>query len=98
LGLFHPNSCYSEPADRPDPAEWSAFLQSQNDCHECRRLWAEYLSALLDHARLDRQVYFIRLGQEAGGLDGLEQSRETARIAKDSFRKMIRQHEQSHPH
>jgi hypothetical protein len=65
-------------------------------CRECQRLWGEYLSALLEHARLDRLFYFVSLGQEPGSTEALSAAVFTAAIAKDRLREQIREHQQTH--
>ena len=65
-------------------------------CKDCQRLWAEYVSAVLEHVRLDRQVYFASHNQGPGQLQPLRNSLEAAAITAKSLRERIRRHQDSH--
>ena len=75
---------------------WRTVLTTNNHCPECQRLWGEYVSAMLEHVRLDRQLYFVTLGQESGSIPTVRTSLGAATLAKDSLRELIGRHEQDH--
>jgi hypothetical protein len=68
----------------------------ENKCQECQRLWGEYVSAVLEHTRLDRQLYFTGLRQEPGLAQNVKTALEAAAIARDAARELIRKHEVTH--
>ena len=71
-------------------------MSENNKCQECQRLWGEYLSAVLEHTRLDRQLYFTQLYQEPGSIQNIRAALEAAAIGRDATRNLIRKHELSH--
>ncbi len=71
-------------------------LPETSKCQECQRFWGEYVSAVLEHTRLDRQLYFTELYQEPGSVQNIKATLEAARIARDSARELIRKHELVH--
>ncbi len=64
-------------------------------CAECQRLWAEYVSAVLEHIRVERQLYFASLA-DASQAQSLNALLERAVVAEKSIRELIRDHESSH--
>ena len=66
-------------------------------CRECQRLWAEYLSALLEQVRLDRQLYFASQSREPDQLQLLKNALQAAGIATKSLRERIERHRDAHP-
>ena len=75
---------------------WESGVQENHRCEECQRLWGEYVSAVLEYVRLDRQVYFATLRQESSQIPGLHHSLGSAVIAKDAVRDLIREHAATH--
>ena len=71
-------------------------MQQNNRCHECQKLWGEYVSALFQHATVDRQLYFVSIGEEPGSITVLTSALVAAAIAKDSMRDLIRKHQETH--
>jgi len=71
-------------------------MPNHDKCQECQRLWGEYVSAVLEHTRLDRQLYFTELRQEPGSVQNIRTALEAAAIARDAARELIRRHEPIH--
>jgi len=71
-------------------------MPENNKCQQCQRLWGEYLSAVLEHTRLDRQLYFTELRQEPGSVQNAKSALAAADIARKGARELIRKHELSH--
>jgi len=65
-------------------------------CKECRRLWAEYVSAVLEQVRLDRQLYFASQKREPDQSQQLRTALEAAGIATKSLREQIDRHRDTH--
>lgn len=65
-------------------------------CKECQRLWAEYVSALLEQVRLDRQLYFAGQSQKPDQLPQLTNSLKAASVATKSLRERIERHKDAH--
>jgi hypothetical protein len=65
-------------------------------CLECHRLWAEYVSALFHHASVDRQLYFTSTGEQPGSIEVLSGVLVSASTAKDGMREAIRAHKKTH--
>ena len=78
----------SEPGD--------CAVSSQPACHECHQLWGHYISALLHQTRVERDLYFARIGQEAGSVEALQKELEAVAIATRALRASISRHEQTH--
>lgn len=65
-------------------------------CKDCQRLWAEYVSTLLEQVRLDRQLYFAGQSREPDHLQPLRTALEAASIATKSLREQIQRHGDTH--
>lgn len=71
-------------------------MSSQPACHECHQLWGHYISGLLHEARVERDLYFARIEQEAGSVEALQKEFDAVVIATRALRASISRHEQTH--
>jgi hypothetical protein len=65
-------------------------------CKECQRLWADYVSAVLEQVRQDRHHYFAALTGDPGQLLHLRSALDAATVAVKLLRVRIREHQELH--
>ena len=66
-----------------------------NQCPQCRSLWALYSSLLLEQFRLDRLHYFASINGTST-VQSLQIALHKATSAKDAARDTIREHKEMH--
>lgn len=69
---------------------------SRPKCHECHELWGEYISACFQQIQLEREIYFVTIGEEGGSVAALEPALKRARVIAESIRERIRRHGNAH--